>query len=165
MEEIQELIEELPAVRLSEYSFSGISASTLTTVLAAVFLIVMMAIGYKRGIIVELSGMIALIGSFVGLLLVKPYVLPFFPQSFGRLARAVCYLLFCFLVFMLVRALVRHIGHMFRKIPVIGWLVAVLGAAAGCVKAVICVLILQHATGIAVTEAVLETIDKLPLAL
>lgn len=162
MEEIQELMGELPMIDLSEYRWSGISAGTVTSLIAAVFLIILIGRGYQRGAIVEISGVVALLASFVALIVVKPFLGALLPAAWGRIPRAILYILLCYLVYRVVKYLLRALGDAFRKIPLIGWIVGVLGGIFGCVRAVLMILIFQHATGINVTGAVAETVNKLP---
>ena len=159
---------------------AGIPADTWITLLAGLFLLCCIGYGYKRGIIIQMAGLIAACATAAMMFYASPYLNPVLVKSFGmlgdtvtpeqaawlaglslttRIGRAVVYILLGFFVYKIVIKCVRAIGSLFRKLPVLGFLSAVLGAVSGCVFGAAAVLIFQIVTGVNVTGAVLNTMD------
>lgn len=159
---------------------AGIPADTWITLCAALFLIFCIGYGYKRGIVLQMAGLIAACATAALLYLSSDYLNPVLVRAFDmmgdtvtpeqaqwlaglslttRIGRAVVYVLIGFFVYKLVIKAVRFVGGMFRNLPVIGFLSAVLGAVSGCVFGAAAVLIFQIVTGVNVTGSVLKTMD------
>lgn len=159
---------------------AGIPADTWIALLAVLFLIFCIGYGYKRGIILQMAGLIAACATAVLLYVSSDYLNPVLVRAFDmlgdtvtaeqaqwlaglslttRIGRAVVYVLIGFFVYKLVIQVVRAIGGLFRKMPVIGFLSAVFGGVSGCVIGAAVILIFQIVTGVNVTGAVLNTMD------
>ena len=173
-------MESFKMLDFSSVNPAGIPADTWITLCAALFLILCIGYGYKRGIILQLAGLIAACATAAMMYYSSDYLNPVLVKSFNmlgdtvtaeqmqwlaglslttRIGRAVVYVLIGFFVYKLVIRCVRAIGSLFRKLPVLGFLSAVLGAVSGCVFGAAAVLIFQIVTGVNVTGAVLNTMD------
>ena len=143
MEEIKEVVEELPLLQLSEMSLGGIPGKTLLPALGGVLILLCVIRGYRQGIIVELSPVAALLSCVLALFFCAPYVTAYIPAAWGRFPRALILILICVLIYEIVKSALRGIGSLFRRVPLVGWLTGILGAAAGVVEA-LCLLYLAQ---------------------
>ena len=161
---------------------AGVPADIWITLLAGLFLVLCIGYGYKRGIIIQLAGLIAACATAALMFFASPYLNPILVKIFGmfgetvtseqaqwlaglslttRIGRAVVYVLAGFFVYKIVIRFVRMVGKAFREMPVLGFLSAVLGAIAGCLGGAAAILIFQIVTGVNVTGAVLHTMDTI----
>ena len=175
-------MESFSMLDFSSINPAGIPADIWITLLAGLFLLGCIGYGYKRGIIIQMAGLIAACATAAMMFYASPYLNPVLVKSFGmlgdtvtpeqaqwlaglslttRIGRAVVYVLIGFFVYKLVIKVVRMIGKAFRDMPVLGFLSAVLGAVAGCVGGAAAILIFQIVSGIDVTGSVLKTMDMI----
>ena len=178
-------MESFSMLDFSSLSPAGIPADTWITLIAVLFLVFCIGYGYKRGIILQMAGLIAACATAALMYYSSDYLSPVLIRLFGmldgvtqttitpeqaqwlaglslttRIGRAVVYVLLGFFAYKLVIRAVKSVGSVFRKLPVIGFLSAVLGAVSGCVFGAAAILIFQIVTGVNVTGAVLNTMDS-----
>lgn len=177
-----ESIESFQMLDFSSIYPAGIPADTWIALCAALFLLFCIGYGYKRGIILQMAALIAGCATAALMYMSSDYLNPVLIRAFNmlgdtvtaeqaawlaglslttRIGRAVVYVLIGFFVYKIVIKAVRAIGSLFRKMPVLGFLSAVLGAVSGCVCGAAAILIFQIVTGVNVTGAVLNTMDSI----
>lgn len=163
MESLEETLEEaltvLPEIDLKSLSLWGIPATTLVAILAAVLLVLLAVRGFRRGVIAELSPVLALVACVAAVYFAAPFVRKYVPLSFGRGGRAVVYLLLIILVFSIVHLLLKGIGLTFRKIPLVGFMTGLLGMVCGVIEALCLILLLQKAIEIDLFGAIKHTFE------
>lgn len=163
MESLEETLEEawtaLPEIDLKTLSLWGIPATMLVAILAAVLLIVLAVRGFHRGVIAELSPVLALAACVAAVYFAAPFVRKYVPSAWGRAGRALVYFLLIVLVFSLVHLLLKGVGLTFRRIPLVGFLTGVLGLVCGILEALFLIYLIQKALEIDLFGAIRHTFE------
>lgn len=161
MDWVEEIIGELPEIDLGGYTFANISGSVWIMVLALLFTIIMIIIGYRNGIITELGGLVAIVGSVLILRTFSPTLQSNLGELTG-LKRFVVYALVALVVYIVIKKIMLYLGKAVRHVPVVGFISGVFGAAAGFLKAVLVLILVQMTTDIDILGTAVAGFERLP---
>lgn len=153
-------IPKLQDIDLSALSFLGISGATWTVIIAALMTVAFVIIGYKNGIVTELSSLLGLISAFFVIHFFSAAIKDIVPLKYGLIPRALAFLVVSIIVYHVVKYLSGSLGKVLRKLPIIGFLSGVLGALAGCVKSLLLMILVQEVSGINIIAAIEAALIK-----
>ena len=162
MEWIEKVIGELPEIDLGKDTFASISGSVWIIGLSLLFTVVLIILGYRNGIIAELSGLAGIVCAYLVLRIFSPTI----KSNVGDLTgtkKFVVYGAIAIVVYIVVKKIMEFIGKTLRHIPVLGFVSGVFGAAAGFLKAMLVLIIVQMTTGVDVLGTIITEFDKLAI--
>ena len=157
MDEFKGVVDELPGltdIDLSALSFLEISGVSWTVIIAALVTVSFVIIGYKNGIVTELSSLLGLLSAFFVIRFFSSAIKGVLPLEYGLIPRALAFLVVSIIVYHAVKYLSSSFGKALRKLPIIGFLSGVLGALAGCIKSLLLMILIQEVLGINIIAAI-----------
>lgn len=161
MDWIEQLMGELPEINLGEHSFASISGSVWILIFSLLFTLIMITVGYRNGIVTELGGLVAIVGAYLVLRVFSP-TLKMNIKDLTGLKKLVVYAVIAIVVYIVIKKIMIFVGKTLRHVPIVGFVSAVFGAAAGFLKAVLVLILVQMTTGIDILGALVTGVDRLP---